>query len=194
MQESREAPPWKQITLFLLTLGVLILCALVLQPFFTAIIGAIVLAVVTQRPYDWLATKIKHRSTCAAVALVLVILAVIVPMFFLTQDLGEQVLAAVAALRSNASQNRITDFIANRPALASRLEAFTDSIDVNNAARTTAAFLAGKSAHSSATPSASSPSSSSCSSCSSSSFATAPSPSQACALSCPSAKTRPTNS
>jgi predicted PurR-regulated permease PerM len=144
MQDRREAPPWKQITLFLLTLGVLLLCALVLQPFFTAIVGAIVLAVVTQRPYDWLATKIKHRSTCAAVALVLVILAVIVPMFFLTQDLGEQALAAVTALRSNASQNRITDFIANRPALASRLEAFTDSIDVNNAARTTAAFLAGK--------------------------------------------------
>jgi predicted PurR-regulated permease PerM len=144
MQDSREVLPWKQITLFLLTLGVLILCALILQPFFTAIVSAIVLAVVTRRPYDWLATKIKYPSTCAAVGLVLVILAVIVPMFFLTKDLGEQVLAAVAALRSNASQNPITDFIANRPALASRLEAFTDSIDVNNAARTTGAFLAGK--------------------------------------------------
>ncbi|WP_260737212.1 AI-2E family transporter [Tunturiibacter lichenicola] len=144
MTTSREEIPWRQITLFLLTLGVLVLCALVLQPFFTAIVGAIVLAVVTQRPYDWLATKIKHRSTCAAVALVLVILAVIVPIFLLAHDLGGQTLKAITALRSNASQNPITDFIANRPALASRLEAFTDSIDVNNAARTTGGFLAGK--------------------------------------------------
>jgi predicted PurR-regulated permease PerM len=144
MQESREAAPWKQITLFLLTLGVLTLCAFVLQPFFAAIVGAIVLAVVARHPYDWLATKIKNRSACATVALILVILAVIVPIFFLTQDLGEQAIGAVTALRNNATQNQITDFIANRPAIASRLEAFTDSIDLNNAARTTTAFLAGK--------------------------------------------------
>jgi predicted PurR-regulated permease PerM len=143
MQRSGDEIPWKQITLFLLTLGVLILCALVLRPFFTAIVGAIVLAVITQRPYDWLATKIKNPSTCAAVALVLIILAVIVPAFFLAQELGEQALAAVNALRSNASQNRITDFIANRPALASSIETFTSSIDLNNAARSTAAYLGG---------------------------------------------------
>jgi predicted PurR-regulated permease PerM len=143
MQEGREAL-WKQITLFLLTLGTLVLCALLLQPFSSAIVGAIVLAVVIQRPYDWLATKIPHRSTCAVVALILVILAVIVPTFFLTQSLGEQALAAVTALRSSAAQQKISDYIANRPALASRLEAFTDSIDINNAARATAAFLASR--------------------------------------------------
>jgi predicted PurR-regulated permease PerM len=143
MQEGREAP-WKQITLFLLTLGTLVLCALLLQPFSSAIVGAIVLAVVIQRPYDWLATKIPNRSACATVALIIVILAVIVPTFFLAQDLGEQALAAVAALRSNASQQKISDFIANRPLLASRLEAFTDSIDVNNAAHVTAGFLASR--------------------------------------------------
>jgi predicted PurR-regulated permease PerM len=143
MLESREATPWKQITLFLLTLGVLILCALVLRPFFTAIVGAIVLAVVTERPYDWLATKIKHRSTCAAVALIVIILAVIVPVFFLAQELGDQAFTAVTALRSDAGQNRVTDFIANRPALASSIQTFTSSIDLNNAARSTAAYLGG---------------------------------------------------
>jgi predicted PurR-regulated permease PerM len=144
MTTSREDIPWRQITLFLLTLGVLILCALVLQPFFIAIVGAIVLAVVTKHPYDWLTTKIKNRSTCAAVALILVILAVIIPMFFLAQDLSVQALKAITSLRTNANQNPIADFIANRPALASRLETFTDSIDANSAARSTGAFLAGK--------------------------------------------------
>ncbi len=54
MQDIRREPPWKQITFFLLTLVVLVLGALQLQPFFSAIFGAIVLAVVTKHPYDWL--------------------------------------------------------------------------------------------------------------------------------------------
>src|SRR5882724_1670193 len=139
MQDSRQAIPWKEITLFLITLGVLILCALLLQPFFSAI----VLAVVTQRPYDWLASKIKNRSFCAAVALILIVLAVIIPTFFLAQKLGEQALNTINAFRNGAHQDRIAGFIANRPALASRIEDFTASIDINNAARSTAAYLGG---------------------------------------------------
>jgi predicted PurR-regulated permease PerM len=143
MQDSRQAIPWKQITLFLITVGVLILCALLLQPFFSAIVGAIVLAVVTQRPYDWLASKIKRRSLCAAVALILIVLAVIIPTFFLAQKLGEQALTTVNAFRNGAHQEKISAFIANRPALASRIEDFTSSIDINNATRSTAAYLGG---------------------------------------------------
>ena len=73
MPDSRAETNWKQITLFLLTLGVFILCALVLQPFFVAIVGAIVLAVITQRPYDWLGTKIKNPSLRAPIALHMII-------------------------------------------------------------------------------------------------------------------------
>ena len=143
MQDSRQAIPWKEITLFLITLGVLILCALLLQPFFSAIVGAIVLAVVTQRPYDWLASKIKNRSLCAAVALILIVLAVIIPTFFLAQKLGEQALSTINAFRNGAHQEKIASFIANRPALASRIEDFTASIDLNNAARSAAAYVGG---------------------------------------------------
>jgi predicted PurR-regulated permease PerM len=143
MQDSRQEIPWKQVTLFLLTLGVLIVCAVLLQPFFTAIVGAIILAVVTRHPYNWLSSKIKNRSLCAAIALVLVTLAVIVPTFFLAQEIGKQAFATINAFRGGAHQDRISSFIANRPELASRIEAFTSSIDVNNAARSTAAYLGG---------------------------------------------------
>ena len=143
MPDDRQATPWKQITLFLLTLGILILCALLLQPFFSAIVGAIVLAVVTQRPYDWLAPRIKNRSLCAAVTLILIVLAVIIPTFFLAQKLGEQALSTINAFRNGAHQEKITSFIANRPALASRIEEFTASIDINNAARSAASYIGG---------------------------------------------------
>ncbi len=143
MPDDRAETPWKQITLLLLTLGVLILCALLLRPFFSAIVLAIVLAVVTQRPYDWLAAKIKNRSLCAAIALILIVLAVIIPMFFLAQKLGQQALNTVNAFRNGAHQEKITSYIASHPALASRIEDFTNSIDINNAARSTAAYLGG---------------------------------------------------
>ena len=143
MQDSRNETPWRQLTLFLLTVGVLILIALILRPFFSAIVGAIVLAVVTRRPYDWLTSRIKNRSACAAIALVAVVLAVIVPTFFLAQELGKQAFTTINAFRNGAHQEKIAGFIANRPALAARIEDFTNSIDINNAARGTAAYLGG---------------------------------------------------
>jgi predicted PurR-regulated permease PerM len=132
---------WQKITLFLFTLGILILCALLLQPFFTTIVGAVVLAVITQRPYNWLATKIRNPNLCATVALILVILAVVVPSFFLAQELGQQSLTAVAALRDGANQQKIYDYIARHPALGDRLFALTSSIDLDNATHATAAYL-----------------------------------------------------
>jgi predicted PurR-regulated permease PerM len=149
MQEGRkvlEDLPWRPITFFLLTLAVLILCAFILQPFFSAIVGAIVLAVVTEVPQNWLSRHIRSRTLCASVALLLVILAVIVPGFFLAQELGQQALRAVVSLRNPTTQNLITDYIGNHPALANRIEAFSASIDVNNAARTTAAYVGSKAA------------------------------------------------
>ena len=132
---------WRNITLFLFTLTALILCALILQPFFTTIIGAVILAVVTQRPYNWLATKIRNPNACATVALLIVLLAIVIPSFFLAQELGQQALGAVAALRDDANQQKVVDYIARHPALGDRLNAFSNSIDLNDATHATAAYL-----------------------------------------------------
>ena len=144
MQATGNESAWKQITLFLLTLGILIVCALLLNPFFSSIVGAIVLAVVTQRPYDWLASKIKSPNTVAALALVIVILAIIIPTFFLALDIGKQAVAAVAALREDTTQQKIADFFSRHPDIAERFQSFTDSIDPSNISRSTAGWLGGK--------------------------------------------------
>lgn len=141
MLTRREETPWKQITLFLLTLSALILCALILRPFLVAIIGAVVLAVITQRPYDWLASKIRNRNACAALALTLVILAVIIPGFFLVQDLGQQAVATVRALRDDGNQQKFGEFLGSHPAIASRIESLTDSIDLSSATRAIATYF-----------------------------------------------------
>ncbi|HUZ96133.1 MAG TPA: AI-2E family transporter [Edaphobacter sp.] len=144
MPSSDEETTWKQITFYLLTLAILIVCGLLLYPFFTAILGAIVLAVITQRPYDWLASKIRHRSTAATLAVILVMLAAIVPGYFLAQNIGKQALTAVSALRDNATQQRFSEYIGDHPALASRIEITSGSIDPGHAAQTTAAYIGSK--------------------------------------------------
>ena len=144
MMSSHEETTWKQITFYLLTLAILIVCGLLLYPFFMAIIGAIVLAVITQRPYDWLASKIRHRSTAATVAVILIVLAVIVPGYFLVQNIGKQALNVISVLRNDATQQRFSEYIGSHPALASRIEIISNSIDPGHAAQTTAAYVGSK--------------------------------------------------
>lgn len=144
MQVSNEASPWKQIAFFLVTLGVLVLCGLVLQPFLIAIVGAIVIAVVTEKPYLWLASRLRHRNWCATVALLLVTLSIIVPIFFLAQDVGGQGTSLITSLRSETTQQHISDYFVQHPVFAQRIQTITDSIDIQNTSRTVAAFLGRK--------------------------------------------------
>jgi predicted PurR-regulated permease PerM len=144
MPASREETPWKQIALFLLTFSAVVACAFVLRPFLTAILGATVLAVITERPYDWLSSKIENSNLCAAIGLVLVILAVIIPSFFLVQDIGQQAVAAVDAMRDPANQQKFSELLGGHPAIASRVESVTNSIDLNHAIQTIGRYLGGK--------------------------------------------------
>nr|WP_218892136.1 AI-2E family transporter [Granulicella arctica] len=127
--------------MFLLTGGTLLVCAFILQPLFSAIVGAVVLAVALQTPYDWLATKVKNRSACAALALVIVILAIIIPCFFLAQEIVQQAIVAVHALRQDATHDRFFALLAQHPALTDRVQSITDSLDVDDTIKATAAFL-----------------------------------------------------
>ena len=144
MQTDSQASSWKQIAFFLLTLGDLILCALVLQPFLVAIVGAIVIAIITERPYLWLARRLHNPDLCATVALILVILSVFVPIFFLAQDVGRQGTNLVTTLRNETTQQHIADYFDRHPALADRIGSITDTIDLQNTARSVAAFIGRK--------------------------------------------------
>lgn len=144
MQASKEASSWKQIAFFLVTLGVLIVCALLLRPFLIAIVGAIVIAIVTERPYLWLAARMRQRNLCATVALILVTLSIIIPIFFLAQDVGQQITGIIASLRSQSTQIKVADYLSRHPALALRIQTITDNLDLQNTAQSTAAFLGRK--------------------------------------------------
>lgn len=133
--------PWKQVTLYLLTLAVLIVCGLIMLPFFTAIVGAIALAVVAQAPYRWLSTKIRRPSLCASFALILILLVVITPLYLIGHSLAAQAADVITTLRNPETQQKIGDYLNQHPALADRINSATESMDLGNVARSAAAFL-----------------------------------------------------
>jgi predicted PurR-regulated permease PerM len=132
---------WKHITLYLLTLIIVAVCIVILYPFLLAITGAIVFAVTTQRPYNWLARKIRNPNACAALALILVILCIIIPSFFIGQDLVVGTGTLIDFLRSDVPQRTVTGFLAKYPTIASDLQNITSNLDIQSAVRATAAYI-----------------------------------------------------
>jgi predicted PurR-regulated permease PerM len=134
---------WKQISLYLLTLGILTICILILYPFLLAITGAIVFAVITQRPYNWLARKIRNPNTCAALALVLVILCIIIPGFFIGQDLVLGTASVIKFLRSDIPQQTVSGFFTKYPTIARDLQNITSNFDFQSTIRSIGAYIGG---------------------------------------------------
>ncbi len=146
MPATKNEVDWQHVALSLLTLAVLVICAFLLKPFFSALLGATVLAVITQQPYNWLAAHIPNRNLCAALALVLVLLAIVIPVSFLAQDLAQQAVAVVTTLRDDTTQQKLVDLLGRHPAIAERLQPFIDTPNldnptINNAAHAIAAYL-----------------------------------------------------
>jgi|SRR6187402_822259 len=133
---------WKHLTLFLLTLGVIVLCWMIALPFLSAITGAITLAVVTYRPYLWLESRVKRPTVAAALAVLAVTLSIITPAFFLVEELARQVLYGVNVLRTGVPQQRLADLISLHPAIASRLETAAKQINLGQGSQNVASYAA----------------------------------------------------
>jgi predicted PurR-regulated permease PerM len=71
-QSKETGFTWKSLTLFLLTISVVLICLLMLRPFLLAVTGAIVLAIVTQRPHRWITARLKYKALAAATSVTLV--------------------------------------------------------------------------------------------------------------------------
>src|SRR5579871_6912925 len=142
-QDTVQKNIWKQITLFLLTFGAVVICFFIIHPFLSAIIGAVVLAVITHRPYKALTHKIKNRNLSSTIAVVLVILSVVIPCFFILQDLVQGTTTIIIFLRSDVPQKSLSQFLEAHPTIASDIHIISNNIDLQNTVRTMAAVLGG---------------------------------------------------
>lgn len=135
---------WSGLTLFLLSIAAVLLCGLIAWPFLAGITGAIVLAIVTQRPYRWLSARLRNPTLTAVVALVLVVLSIVVPMLFVVQSAAYHVLDTVRSVQSGAAGQQFRQFIGENPRIGSALRYAMDNVDVSQAFESSASSLTGK--------------------------------------------------
>lgn len=132
---------WKTAALFLLTLAVLSVCALILYPFLPAITGAVVLAVITRRPLLWLRVKVRNHTAAAATALLLVTVSIIAPVLLLLQYLARHAISGAEMLQDGRAQRSLDAFLDRFPWMASVMEHSSEFITLGDATRKLAGFV-----------------------------------------------------
>ncbi len=135
---------WKSLTLFLITMGAVFLCFFMLLPFLPAITGAVVLAIVTQRPHQWITARLKYKTLAASTSVSLVSLGIIGPTFFLAQSLGYRILSAARAVQSGAVERAIQNFLDQSPRFSTMLRYSMDNISISQAFDKSAGFIAAR--------------------------------------------------
>ncbi|HUY80574.1 MAG TPA: AI-2E family transporter [Acidobacteriaceae bacterium] len=132
---------WKIATLFLLTLAVIIECLRMLGPFMPAIVGALVLAIITRRPHLWLRSKTGNRTVAASLALLTVTLSIIVPGFLLLENIGQHLLNAVRLLQNGTAERSVSQFLAGHQQIASVLQSTSQYVTFGQATERAARFI-----------------------------------------------------
>jgi predicted PurR-regulated permease PerM len=138
---AEEETRWKTAALFLLTLAVLIVCALVLYPFVPAITGAVVLAIITRRPHLWLRAKVHNRTAAAATALLAVTISIIAPVLLLVQYLVRNAIAGAAMLQDGRAQRSLDTLLDHFPGIAAAIERSSEFMTLGSAAQKLAGFV-----------------------------------------------------
>ena len=137
---NRIDSPWRMGALFLLTCAAIVLCGLVLQPFLAGIVFAVTIAVCTQKPYRWLAVRIRNPSLCATVALIILLLVGVIPLVVIGRQLTEQAVSLITALRSGAATVWIQHFVAYHPALAAKAQKLINLVDLGSITQSAAGW------------------------------------------------------
>jgi predicted PurR-regulated permease PerM len=135
---------WSGLTLFLITLCALVLCAWILAPFLTAIAGAVVLAVVTERPRRWISVRLKNPTLTATATLLLVGLSIVGPALYFALAVASHFLAVVRNVQSGAMEQGIRQFIAQSPRLSSNVQYAMNNFDISQTIQNSSGFLAGQ--------------------------------------------------
>jgi len=145
-QLSRTGMDWSGLTFFLLSVCAVVLCGWIIWPFLPALTGAMVLAVVTRRPYRWLDARIGNPNLTAAIAVVLVILAIVTPSLSVAYGASRHVIAAVRSVQSGAPQHELRQFLEQHPRIANMVGYLADNFDPAQAFEKSAGVAATKAA------------------------------------------------
>jgi predicted PurR-regulated permease PerM len=132
------------IVLFLLTLALAGICGAIFFPFLSAITWAVALAVATRTPYDSLLRRTRNPTVTAILGILLVIVLILVPAFFLVQSLGDRLSQVFSLIQGGAAQTWFQDTIDKYPRLGHLIEQALGTVNLQQVAQSTAGFLAAR--------------------------------------------------
>jgi len=144
LQPAQGKFDWNSLTLFLISISAILLCLAIVQPFIPALTGAIVLAIVTQRPHQWLSARLRNPTVAASTTLLLVILSVVVPAMFFAQSVGLHILDAVRSIQSGAPEQALRAFVGDNPRVSDLVHFAMKNVDINQTIENSAGSLAQK--------------------------------------------------
>src|SRR5262245_40873364 len=101
------------------TLLGLYVCYLIAKPFIAPIAFALALAVATQRPYEWLRSRLPNDVVAAVLAIVLVTLLIVSPAILLGTYLVQQAAENLAELQSGDTISRWRSALESHPEIGS---------------------------------------------------------------------------
>src|SRR5688500_15132220 len=103
------------VALFIVTLLLLYGCYRVARPFLTTLTLAIALAVAAFPLHRWVSRRIKPRSLAAGATLLLVIIVIVAPAFFIGQEVAREAAKGVEQIRANLTPENWEKFQADYP-------------------------------------------------------------------------------
>lgn len=95
------------VPLLVLTVGALVFCFFLLQPFIAPITGAVVLATFTKGLYEALVRKIRSRGTAAVLAVLAVFICIVIPALLLLRTVGLHLIHGLAILQHTDVQSKL---------------------------------------------------------------------------------------
>lgn len=139
--ETKDETIWKTVALFLLSVAVLVVCALILYPFVPAITGAVALAIITRRPHLWWRARIRNRTAAAATELLLVTISIIAPALLLMQYLVRNAIAGTELLQDGQMQRGFHTLLHRFPGIVAAIEESLQVMTLGDTARQLAGFV-----------------------------------------------------
>src|SRR5688572_4914128 len=129
--------------LFILTVLLLYGCYQVARPFLPALTWAIALAVAAFPLHRWISRKIKARSAAAGMTLLLVMIVIVVPAFFLGQQVAREVAKGVEQIRANLTPENWEKFQKDYPRLGRIADRIEREVNLRNTLQQAAGAVSG---------------------------------------------------
>ncbi|MDR3724138.1 MAG: AI-2E family transporter [Terracidiphilus sp.] len=120
---------WSGLTLFLLSIGVVALCGLIVWPFLPGIVGAVILAVVAAPLNRWLRRRVRQRTVAASLALAAIFVSVVIPLLLVGQAVGRHVFNLARDLQANSAASQAQALVAAHPRIQSMVVYAQQNLD-----------------------------------------------------------------